>query len=85
MGMLSQGAGKLRINIKKAKVKVSKKMAQRMTKTSGLESSLNLGAAQGIELINPLQPQAETSGKQTIFSKSSGFQTVLNNKFGSLK
>lgn len=46
--MLSQGAGKLRINIKKAKIKVSKKMAQRMTKTSGFESSLNLGAAQGI-------------------------------------
>jgi hypothetical protein len=25
------------------------------------------------------------TGEQTIFSKSAGFQTVLNNKFGSYK
>lgn len=85
LGMLSQGIGKLKVNIKKTKVNVSKKMTQRMNKKSGLESSLNLGAAQGIELINPLQVGGESSGKQTIFSKSSGFQTVLNNKFGSYK
>jgi hypothetical protein len=34
--MLSQGAGKLKINIKKAKLNVSKKMAQRINKKSGL-------------------------------------------------
>lgn len=52
--MLSKaGMGKLKVQIKKQKVKNSKKMVQRMNKKSGLESSLNLGGAQGIELINP--------------------------------
>jgi hypothetical protein len=86
--MLSQGTGKLRVNIKKTKLKLSKNMENRANKKSGLESSLNLGAAQGIELINPAQQQVQnqdTSGKQSIFGKSSGFQTVLNSKFGSYK
>jgi U4/U6 small nuclear ribonucleoprotein PRP31 len=84
LGMLSQGTGKLKVNIKKQKLNVSKKMTQRMNKKSGLESSLNLGASQGIELINPLKNQS-ASGGDTIFSKAAGFQTVLNNKFGTYK
>jgi len=46
--MLSQGSGKLKLQIKKQKLNVSKKMTQRMNKQSGLESSLNLAATQGI-------------------------------------
>lgn len=46
--MLSQGTGKLKVQIKKQKLNVSKKTNQRMNKQSGLESSLNLNAAQGI-------------------------------------
>lgn len=46
--MLSQGTGKLKVQIKKQKLNASKKMTQRMNKQSGLESSLNLGASQGI-------------------------------------
>lgn len=84
--MLSQGTGKLKVQIKKQKLNVSKKTNQRMNKQSGLESSLNLNASQGIELINPdVHARSSTSGAQTIFSKSAGFQTVLNNKFGSYK
>ncbi len=83
--MLSQGTGKLRVQIKKQKLNVSKKTNQRMNKQSGLESSLNLNAAQGIELINPDVHARSVTGEQTIFSKSAGFQTVLNNKFGSYK
>ena len=51
--MLKSGTGKLKINIKKQKLKVSKKLEQRANKKSGLESTLNLRAHQGIELINP--------------------------------
>lgn len=51
--MLKSGTGKLKVNIKKQKLKVSKKMEQRANKKSGLESSLNIAAHQGIELINP--------------------------------
>jgi len=83
--MLSQGTGKLKVQIKKQKLNVSKKMNQRLNKVSGLESSLNLNATQGIELVNPDAQSRVTSGQQTIFSKSAGFQTVLNNKFGSYK
>lgn len=85
--MLSQGTGKLKVNIKKQKLKVSKKMNDRMNKKSGIESSLNLGASTGIELINPalLNNRDAASGKETIFSRSAGFQTVLNNKFGNYK
>ena len=83
--MLSQGTGRLKVQIKKQKLNVSKKTNQRMNKQSGLESSLNLNAAQGIELINPDIHARMTTGEQTIFSKSAGFQTVLNNKFGSYK
>jgi hypothetical protein len=84
--MLAQGTGRLKIQIKKQKLNPSKKMAQRMNKQSGMESSLNLGASQGIELVNPDQSARQSSGgTQTIFSKSTGFQTVLNNKFGSYK
>jgi U4/U6 small nuclear ribonucleoprotein PRP31 len=36
LGMLSQGMGKLKVNIKKQKLKVSKKMNERMNKKSGL-------------------------------------------------
>ncbi len=82
--MTSQGSGKLKMQIKKQKLNPSKKMTQRMNKQSGLESSLNLGATQGIELINP-DKTVQQSGGDTIFSKASGFQTVLNNKFGSYK
>jgi U4/U6 small nuclear ribonucleoprotein PRP31 len=57
LGMLSQGTGKLKVNIKKAKLKVSRGMESRANKKSGLESSLNLNAAQGMELINPGQQQ----------------------------
>ena len=86
LGMLSQGTGKLRVQIKKQKLNVSKKMNQRMNKQSGLESSLNLNATQGIELINPdSASRTQQTGQQTIFSKSAGFQTVLNNKFGQYK
>ena len=46
--MLSQGTGKLKMQIKKQKLNVSKKMAQRMNKQSGLASSLNINASQGI-------------------------------------
>ena len=52
LGML-KGTGKMNIPIKKQHLKTSKKMQQRMNKKSGLESTLNLGALQGIELINP--------------------------------
>lgn len=83
--MLSQGMGKLKVNIKKQKLKVSKKMNERINKKSGLESSLNLGASSGMELINPALNSNREGGKETIFSKSAGFQTVLNNKFGSFK
>ena len=83
--MLSQGSGKLKFQIKKQKLNTSKKMAQRANKQSGLESSLNIRAAQGIELINPSLALQPKTGEQTIFSKSAGFQTVLNNKFGSYK
>lgn len=34
--MLKAGTGKLKVNIKKQKLKVSKKMQQRANKTSGL-------------------------------------------------
>lgn len=51
--MLGQGSGKIKLQIKKQKLNSSKKMTQRMNKKSGIESSLNLGATQGIELINP--------------------------------
>lgn len=40
--------GKLKVNIKKQKVKMSKKMQQRANKKSGLQSTLNLNANQGI-------------------------------------
>lgn len=46
--MLSQGMGKLKVNIKKQKLNVSKKMTERINKKSGIESNLNLGASQGI-------------------------------------
>ena len=36
LGMLSQGAGKLKVAIKKQKLKVSKKMGERMNKKSGI-------------------------------------------------
>lgn len=51
--MLKAGMGKLKVQIKKQNLKTSKKMEQRMNKKSGLESTLNLGAHQGIELVNP--------------------------------
>lgn len=57
--MLKSGIGKLKVGIKKQKLKVSKKMEQRANKKSGLESSLNLAAHQGIQMINPaLKEQA---------------------------
>lgn len=46
--MLKSGMGKLKVNIKKQKLKVSKKMEQRANKKSGLESTLNLSGNQGI-------------------------------------
>lgn len=55
--MLKSGVGKLNIGIKKQNLKTSKKMKQRMEKKSGLESSVNLAASQGIELINPALKQ----------------------------
>lgn len=51
--MLKSGTGKLKVNIKKQKLKVSKKMEERANKKSGLESTLNLDGHQGISLINP--------------------------------
>jgi len=83
--MLSQGIGKLKIQIKKQKLNTSKKMTQRMNKQTGYESTVNISAPQGIELVNRDLTARETSGHQTIFSKSTGFQTVLNNKFGAFK
>ena len=70
--MLKTGAGKLKVNIKKQKLKSSKKMEQRMAKRSGLESSLNLGAHQGIELINPALKDPvnqQQKGTESYFSK----------------
>ena len=83
--MLTQGSGKLKLQIKKQKVNPSKKMAQRMNKQTGFESVVNINAPQGMELVNPDQSARQQNGSQTIFSKSAGFQTVLNNKFGSYK
>ena len=83
--MLSQGAGKLKIQIKKQKLNTSKKMTQRMNKQTGYESTVNINAPQGIELINRDETARQASGNQTIFSKSTGFQTVLKNKFGDFK
>ena len=60
-------------------------MTQRMNKQTGYESTVNINAPQGIQLINRDETARQTSGSQTIFSKSTGFQTVLNNKFGSFK
>lgn len=83
--MLKKGTGKLNIPIKKQNLKTSKKMEQRMNKKSGLESTLNLGAHQGIELINPAlknERSAEQKGNQSYFSKEAGFRTVLNSKIG---
>ena len=85
LGMLSQGAGKLKIQIKKQKLNTSKKMTQRMNKQTGYESTVNINAPQGIELINRDETARQASGNQTIFSKSTGFQTVLKNKFGAFK
>ena len=85
LGMLKKGTGKLNIPIKKQNLKTSKKMEQRMNKKSGLESTLNLGAHQGIELINPAlknERSAEQKGNQSYFSKEAGFRTVLNSKIG---
>jgi U4/U6 small nuclear ribonucleoprotein PRP31 len=70
LGMLSQGTGKLKVNIKKNKLKLSKKLEMRAGKKSGLESSLNLNATQGIELINPAQQQQQqNNGKSSYFGK----------------
>jgi U4/U6 small nuclear ribonucleoprotein PRP31 len=85
MGMLTQGSGKLKLQIKKQKLSTSKKMTQRMNKQTGFESTVNLSAPGGIELVNPDQNARQSSGAQSIFNKSAGFQTVLNNKFGSYK
>jgi len=49
----TSGLGKLKVNIKKQKLNVSKKMNDRMNKKSGMESSLDFGSKQGIELVNP--------------------------------
>ena len=84
LGMLSQASGRLKVPIQKRKLNLSKKTNARMSKQSGLESSVNLNSKQGIELINPSQ-QPSSQGKDTIFSKSSGFHTVLNSKFHDYK
>jgi len=83
--MLTQGSGKLKLQIKKQKVNTSKKMTQRMNKQTGLESVVNINAPQGMELVNPDQSARQQSGNQTIFSKTAGFSTVLNSKFGNYK
>ncbi len=44
----SLGMGKLKVNIKKQKLNVSKKMNDRMNKKSGMESSLDFNSKQGI-------------------------------------
>lgn len=70
--MLKSGTGKLKVHIKKQKLKSSKKMEQRMSKKSGLESTLNLGAHQGIELINPALKSLNASqqgGSESYFSR----------------
>ena len=56
-----------------------------MNKQTGYESTVNINAPQGIELINRDETARQASGNQTIFSKSTGFQTVLKNKFGAFK
>lgn len=49
----TSGLGKLKVNIKKQKLNVSKKMNDRMNKKSGMQSSLDFGSKQGIQLVNP--------------------------------
>ena len=82
------GSGRLKVPIQKRKMNVSKKTTARMNKPSGMESVVNINARDGIQLINPdqqqVQPQSQ-SGRESVFSRSAGFQTVLNNKFGSYK
>ena len=87
MGMLTQGTGRLRVSVKSRKLNVSKKTQARMNKQSGMESSVNINSTQGIQLVNPLQSQeaGKQSGQESIFSKSAGFHTVLNNKVGPYK
>jgi hypothetical protein len=48
LGMLTQGSGKLKLQIKKQKVNTSKKMTQRMNKQTGFESVVNINAPQGM-------------------------------------
>ena len=83
--MLSQGTGKLKVQIKKQKLNTSKKMAQRLSKQTGFESTVNITGPQGIELKSIDETNRPASGSQTIFSKSAGFQTVLKGKFGAFK
>jgi hypothetical protein len=83
----TSGLGKLKVNIKKQKLNVSKKMNERMNKKSGMESSLDFGSKQGIELVNPSaikerKDNESLGGTSSYFAKESGFRTILNNKFG---
>jgi U4/U6 small nuclear ribonucleoprotein PRP31 len=84
LGMLKNGMGKLRLGIKKQQVRVSKKMAQRANKKSGMESSFDIGARQGIDLVNPVAQEERAKGKgaESYFAREAGFRTVLNNKIG---
>jgi U4/U6 small nuclear ribonucleoprotein PRP31 len=80
LGMLRSGVGRLNVGVKKQKVRVSKKMEKRVNKKSGMESSFDIGASQGIELVNPVVE--EERGTQSYFAREAGFRTVINNKIG---
>lgn len=60
--MLTQGTGRLKLQIKKQKVNVSKKMAQRMNKKTGFESVVNIDAPSGMELVNPDSSARQSGG-----------------------
>mmetsp|Transcript_9641 Transcript_9641/g.18075 ORF Transcript_9641/g.18075 Transcript_9641/m.18075 type:complete len:490 (-) Transcript_9641:177-1646(-) len=80
----AEGGGKLRIQSKGSKLasKAAKKMKEKKYgssgSTSGLSSSVAFTPIQGIELVNPEQPQQDTrrDGTESYFSETGSFSKV---------
>jgi len=89
MGLLGKNIGKVRVNIKNNKMQLTKKQRSAQdkmhrTQASGLASSIAFTPMRTeIELVNPDNMRAPQRREPTeIFSKESGFKTVLESKKG---
>ena len=85
---MAAASGKLRIQAKATKLKLTDKTQKRVNYgsgggTNGMASSLAFTPIQGIELANPEQARAaDASGTDSVFSEFRGFKNLQRNLKG---